>query len=106
MYDNMYDVVGIDTPCIDLNANINHFPKPGHGESIKQLSWQGGGKVATGMAACARLGAKCAMMGCVGDDIFGNFILKDFQRHGIDISAMKIWKLRHSMRRNTLTARK
>jgi len=86
----MYEVVGIDMPCIDLNLNMNAFPKAGAGESINQTSWQGGGKVATGMAACARLGAKCAMMGCVGDDIFGNFIVNDFKRHGIDTSAMKI----------------
>jgi sugar/nucleoside kinase (ribokinase family) len=30
------------------------------------------------------------MMGCVGDDLFGNFIIRDFQRHGIDTSAMRI----------------
>jgi len=88
----MFDVVGIDTPCIDLNVNTERFPSPGHGGRIERLSWQGGGKVASGMAACARLGAKCAMMGCVGDDIYGNFILKDFVRHGVDISAMKVQK--------------
>ena len=86
----MYDVVGIDTPCMDLNLNLANFPARGLGESIKQINWQGGGKVASGMVACARLGAKCAMMGSVGDDIFGQFIIGDFERHGIDTSAMKI----------------
>jgi len=86
----MYDVVGIDMPCMDLNVNLSHFPSPDSGERINQLSWQGGGKVATGMVACARLGAKCAMMGCVGDDIFGKFIINDFKLHGIDTSALKI----------------
>jgi len=86
----MYDVVGIDMPCMDLNVNLSNFPTPDSGERINQLSWQGGGKVATGMVACARLGAKCAMMGCAGDDIFGQFIISDFKRHGIDTSAIKI----------------
>ena len=86
----MYDVVGVDMPCMDLNVNTERFPRVGDAESIKQISWQGGNKVASGMVACARLGAKCAMMGCVGDDIFGRFIIKDFERHGIDITTMKM----------------
>ena len=85
-----YDVVGIDTPCIDLNLNLTNYPAKGLGEGIRQLNWQGGGKVATGIVACARLGAKCAMMGSAGDDIFGRFIISDFIRHGIDTSAMQI----------------
>jgi len=88
----MYDVVGIDTSCVDLNVNLDSYPKAGASATLKKTSWQGGGKVATGMAACARLGAKCAMMGCVGDDIFGKFIINDFNLHGINTSAIKINK--------------
>jgi len=86
----MYDVVGIDAPCVDLNVNIGRFPVPGGAERVKALSWQGGGKVATGLAACSRLGAKCAMMGRVGGDIFGDFIVRDLRLHGVDVSAVKI----------------
>lgn len=86
----MYEVVGIDMPCMDLNVNLSKFPTPDFGENINQVNWQGGGKVASGMVACARLGAKCAMMGSVGDDIFGKFIVHDFKLHGIDTSALKI----------------
>ena len=86
----MYDAVGIDMPCTDLNVNMEAYPKQGHGGSVRQLSWQGGGKVATGMVAAARLGAKCAMMGSVGDDVFGNFIIADFRRHGINTDAMTV----------------
>jgi len=86
----MYDVVGICAPCMDLNLNFANFPTQGLGEGIKQLSWQGGNKVSSGMVACARLGAKCAILGSAGDDIFGHFIVGDFKQHGIDTSAMKI----------------
>jgi len=75
---------------MDLNLNLANFPTQGLSEGIKQLSWQGGNKVSSGMVACARLGAKCAIMGSAGDDIFGHFIVSDFKRHGIDTSAMKI----------------
>jgi sugar/nucleoside kinase (ribokinase family) len=87
-----YDAVGIDMPCIDLNLVMQNFPRPGGGESVRQLSWQGGGKVASGMVACARLGIKCAMMGCAGDDAFGRFIINDFIRHGISVESFKVHK--------------
>lgn len=81
-----YDVVGIDMPCVDFAVNVDHFPEPNGGERIRELSWQGGGKVATGMVAAARLGAKGAMLGAVGTDSYGTFCDKDFIRHGIDTS--------------------
>ena len=86
----MYQVVGIDMPCMDLNVALPTFPQADHGERINQLNWQGGGKVASGMVACARLGISCAMLGAVGDDIFGKFIIADFKKHGIDTSGMRI----------------
>ncbi len=88
----MFDVVGIDMPCMDLLVNVDTFPKPNQGTSVNTLSWQGGNKVSTGMVAAARLGARCAMMGAVGDDSYGRFCLWDFERHGIDTAGMVIRK--------------
>ncbi|MBS6955321.1 MAG: carbohydrate kinase family protein [Enterocloster asparagiformis] len=79
-----FDVVGIDMPCVDFAVNVDHFPDPNGGERIRELSWQGGGKVATGLVAAARLGAGCAVLGAVGNDSYGRFCDKDFIRHGID----------------------
>ena len=67
-----FDVIGLDR-C---------FPKPNGAERIQNLSWQGGGKVASGMVAAARLGLCCGIMGNVGDDKYGTFCLRDFQDHG------------------------
>ena len=77
-------------PCVDLAVNVDVFPKPNGGKGVRDLSWQGGGKVATGMVAAARLGAKCAMLGAVGDDDYGKFVLRDFERHGIDVHGMQV----------------
>ncbi|MEL7607897.1 MAG: carbohydrate kinase family protein [Bacillota bacterium] len=88
----MYDVVGIDAPNIDLLLNLEEFPKPDGFTPVSACSWQGGGKVATGMVAAARLGAKAAMLGFVGDDAYGRFILEDFERHGIDIGGIAVRK--------------
>lgn len=87
-----YQIVGIDNPCVDLGVSVDVFPRPNEGEFVNETSWQGGGKVATGIVASARLGAKCAMMGMVGDDPYGQFCIADFNRHGIDTSRMLVRK--------------
>lgn len=61
---------------------------------LQNLSWQGGGKVASGMVAAARLGLCCGIMGNVGDDKYGTFCLRDFQDHGIDTEQMCVRKNR------------
>ena len=58
-----FDVYGLDAPCIDLNLNLKNLPQKNHGALITGLSWQGGGKVSSGLVACARLGGKCAAGG-------------------------------------------
>ena len=83
-----FDIVGIDMPNVDLAVNMRKFPKPNGGEPIRQLSWQGGGKIASGIVASARFGAKCAIIGAVGDDLYGRFCRDDFIRHGIDVSSL------------------
>ena len=83
-----YDVFGLDTPCIDLNVNLDRLPEPNQGARIKDMSWQGGGKVSSGMAAASRLGASCAIAGAVGDDLYGRFCYQDFLRHGINVDNM------------------
>lgn len=84
----MYDLVGIDRPNIDLNLNVGDFPRPNAGTEIENSSWQGGGKISTGMVAAARLGARGAMLGVLGDDRYGAFCLADFERHGIDTGGL------------------
>lgn len=80
----MFDVVGMDYPCMDLNVNVNTLPKSNEGTRINNLSWQGGGKVSSGLVTAARLGAACSIFGTVGDDRYGRFCRCDFEKHGID----------------------
>lgn len=80
----MFDIVGIDQPCVDLALNLAHFPKPDGREPIIKYSFQGGGKVATGLVAAASLGASCAIAGNVGDDRLADFCRRDLEYHGIN----------------------
>lgn len=80
----MPDIIGIDIPCMDLLINIDHLPQPNESFPMREMSWQGGGKVASALTAAARLGASSGIIGVVGADAFGDFCRKDFERHGID----------------------
>lgn len=80
----MFDIVGLDYPCVDLNINLDTLPKSNGRVVVNNLSWQGGGKVSSGLVTAARLGAKCAIVGAVGEDKYGTFCKKDFMDHGID----------------------
>jgi sulfofructose kinase len=85
-----YEIVGIDSPCMDLVINLKKFPQNNLSYPIEQLSWQGGGKIATGLVAAARLGIKGAIVGNIGDDAYGRFCLHDFEEHGIDINGLMV----------------
>ena len=102
----MFDIVGLDAPNIDLLLNLEEFPEPDGFSPVRECSWQGGGKVATGMVAAARLGAKCAMLGSVGDDAYGRFILDDFIRHGVDVDGMAVRRGKRSHMATVISDRK
>ena len=82
----MFDIVGIDYPCVDLNVNVDTLPESNGTLMINSLSWQGGGKVASGIVTAARLA------GAVGDDRYGSFCRKDFVDHGVDVGFLKTRK--------------
>lgn len=88
----MYDVVGIDMPCVDLLCHIEKIPEPNETMEIAESSWQGGGKVATGIVAAARLGLKTAIIGKVGDDVYGRYCINDFIKHDVDVGNMQVEK--------------
>ena len=83
-----YDVVGLGMNCVDCILRLPDLP-PNPEEAIQEtiiLAWtmQGGGKVATAMAAASRLGAKTAIVTKVGADEWGQFVISDFQKYGVD----------------------
>lgn len=80
----MIDVIGIDAPCLDFLVNLEKLPETNCSMPILQSSWQGGGKAATALVALARLGGSCGIVANVGDDLYGDVIQWDFQRHNID----------------------
>ncbi|MCL2093939.1 MAG: carbohydrate kinase family protein [Treponema sp.] len=85
----MVDVVGVGGAVLDHLINVDQVPagKDG-GARVHEMFLQGGGNVATAMAAAARLGAKAGMLAKVGSDFAGDYIIKDFNYNGVDTSRM------------------
>ena len=81
----MKKVIGIGECCVDFIAQTARIPKTDCCVPLHGTSWQGGGKVATALAALGRLGMQADMISAVGDDPYGRFVLKDFRRNGVNV---------------------
>ena len=80
-----FDVVGLGTNALDLIAIIDGYPKPDTKAQFQTFEVEGGGVVATAMAACARLGLKARYVGKVGGDFWARASMKTLTREGIDV---------------------
>lgn len=85
------DVIGIDEmPCLDFLMQVPHIPGTNGVVFAQRQSWQGGGKVATAMVTCARLGVSAGLIGSVGDDAPGRFLRRDLERHGVNTTHLSV----------------
>ncbi|HEX3000096.1 MAG TPA: carbohydrate kinase family protein, partial [Armatimonadota bacterium] len=82
----MIDVIGIGFPVMDFLIRTKKFPERNGGAQMEECSWQGGGKVTSALIALGRLGAKSGVVGIVGGDAFGRFLIDDFNCHHVDTS--------------------
>ncbi|ANE48700.1 ribokinase [Paenibacillus swuensis] len=68
---------------MDLVVSMQRMPKTGEtvmGEGIHTIP---GGKGANQAIGCAKLGAQVTMIGAVGEDGFGDAIVRQMEKHGI-----------------------
>ena len=87
-----FDIIGIGDPFLDLVAHIDALPKSNKNCKMNSHCFQGGGPVPTALVAAARLGLKTALIGSVGDDLFGKLSLSDLNYNKVDTSRMKVVK--------------
>ena len=74
---------------IDLTTTTSEIPKPGEtviGESFAQYA---GGKGANQAVCAAKLGAEVVFLGKVGNDAYGDFMLREMERAGVDVSRVE-----------------
>ena len=80
----MPDILVIGSLNADLVVRAPHFPQPGETISGEDLQVIPGGKGANQAVAAARLGASVAMLGRVGQDNFGDFLLDNLKSNKVD----------------------
>ncbi len=86
------DIIGIGMACLDILIRTKDLPTWESGARLSAMAVEGGGPVATAMAAASRLGASTGFIGTYGSDRMGSIKLQTLQEFGIDVS--------HSLRRD------
>ncbi|WPP51651.1 ribokinase [Catalinimonas niigatensis] len=77
-------IVVVGSSNIDLIAQLSHLPKPGETVGDAAFSQAHGGKGANQTVAAARAGAEVSFITSLGNDSFGQSMLQDFKRIGIN----------------------
>lgn len=80
----MPDILVAGSLNADLVVRTPRFPQPGETISGEDLHVIPGGKGANQAVAAARHGAQVAMLGRVGQDNFGDFLLENLKSNGVD----------------------
>lgn len=77
-------IVVVGSSNIDLIVRLSHLPKPGETVGNGELSRAHGGKGANQAVAAARSAAQVSFISALGNDEFGQLMLKDFRKNGIN----------------------
>lgn len=80
-----FDVVLLGRAAVDLNPTDMYMPLSKSTTYKKYL----GGSPANIAVGLARLGKKCGFFGRISDDQFGDFVIEEFSREGVDVSRIK-----------------
>lgn len=75
---------------MDVIATTERVPPSGQTVYGREFHMAPGGKGANQALQCARLGADVTMMGCVGDDLFGEKLLETPRNAGVDVSRVVV----------------
>jgi sulfofructose kinase len=79
-----YDCVGLGVNAVDFLSILDLYPGLDDKVDVVKSSVQGGGPVPTAMVTLARLGAKVAYVGKVGDDADGELVRWQLEKEGVD----------------------
>ncbi len=81
-----WDVLGFGAVAVDDLLYLDAFPEPGSKVQVQGARREGGGLAGTALVAAARLGARAAYAGVLGDDELSRFTLAELEQEGVDCS--------------------
>jgi sulfofructose kinase len=92
MKDQGCEVYGLGQCSLDYIGKIESYPPADSKCEFTGLMVQGGGPVATALAALSRWGIRCTLAGVIGDDPFGKQIRASLETEGIDLRGLLVRK--------------
>ena len=92
MSESAIEVFGLGQCSLDYIGKIDAFPPPDVKYELSETAIQGGGPVATALAALSRWGLSCYFAGVVGDDLFGSMIEASLHGEGINTAGLVVRK--------------
>lgn len=82
-------VVVVGSTNFDMVVKSERLPQEGESLLVSNLKFFPGGKGANQAVAVARMGARTTLVGTVGTDIIGDFLLLGLSREGIDTACVR-----------------
>ena len=77
-------VAVVGSTNFDMVVRADRLPKEGENVMATGLKFFPGGKGGNQAVAVRRLGAQATFIGCVGEDVFGQFLLRNLRTSGIE----------------------
>ena len=85
------DIVCMGILVVDILASpISKIPGSGELAEANEISLYGGGHAHNTSISLARLGEKVGVIGKVGNDPFGNFLIENLKKEGVDTSKISV----------------
>lgn len=84
-----HDVVVIGSLNYDILVQQDRLPELGETFTGNELMLMPGGKGANQAVQCAKLGLSVNMVGCVGNDIYGNDLIKSLDENNVSVAQVK-----------------
>ncbi len=84
------EVVSIGRINIDIIMNVKTLPKTNEHVISEGSSFTFGGSAANFASQSARLGVKTGLVGCIGNDLYGQLALKNLQDAGVDTKGVLV----------------
>ena len=85
----MSRIVVVGSINVDLTFRVERLPQPGETIPGRAFDIGHGGKGANQAVMAARLGAAVSVVVCVGTDLFGDHVLRNLEKEGIDVRHLR-----------------
>lgn len=85
----MKPIVVVGSINMDLVTHADRIPRPGETITGTDFQVHSGGKGANQAVAIGKLGYPCTLLGAVGDDVFGEKLLRTLNAYGVDTAYVR-----------------